>query len=84
LLAQGEDPILHAALDRVGFYKYHCPHKDQGIFIIFDLPNIYMQIKQGVMLAWASTSHRGSVIAIMTPQRHHATTNVISVAQSPT
>jgi hypothetical protein len=61
-LAQGEDPILHIAHDRVGFNKDHNPPRaDQGrkslpssYFFIFYLPNIYMQISPDVMLAWSS------------------------------
>jgi hypothetical protein len=58
---QYEDLILHAACGWVGFNKdpsMSCT--DQGrkflsssYFIAFSLPNIYVQIRPGVMLAWS-------------------------------
>jgi hypothetical protein len=74
LLAQSEDPILHATHDQVGFNKDHSPlHVDQGrkylpssYFIIFYLPNIYMQIRPGVTSAWSSATPRP-----MSPQQRH-------------
>jgi hypothetical protein len=55
-------PILHIARDRVEFNKDHCPPcTDQErkslpsfYFIVFSLPNIYVQIRLGVTLAWSS------------------------------
>jgi hypothetical protein len=59
---QYEDLILHAGRGRVGFIRdpsLMCI--DQGrkslpssYFIDFSLPNIYVQIRPGVMLAWSS------------------------------
>jgi hypothetical protein len=83
LLAQDEDPILHATHGRVGFNKDRSsPYTDQGkkslpsaYFIIFSLPNIYMQIRPGSMVVgiyiapWPS--HPGSTITSMTQQLHH-------------
>jgi hypothetical protein len=41
-------------------------------FIIFYLPNIYMQIKPDIMLAWASTSHHGQVASVApSPRQCH-------------
>jgi hypothetical protein len=59
LLAQGKDPILHIASDRVEFNKdYRLPRADQGrkslppsYFIIFSFPNINIQIKPDVTVA---------------------------------
>jgi hypothetical protein len=68
---QYEDSILHAMCGRVGFNKdpsLSCT--DQGrkslpssYFIVFSLPNIYVQIRPGVTLAWLSapTSCRDQV-----------------------
>jgi hypothetical protein len=55
---------LHTAHGRVGFNKVLCPPcADQGrksllssYFIIFYLPNIYMQIRPGVTLARSSAT----------------------------
>jgi hypothetical protein len=64
LVAQDEDPILHAAYGQVAFNKDDGePGVDQGrkyllssYFIMFSLPNIYMQIRPGVTLAWSSAT----------------------------
>jgi hypothetical protein len=41
-------------------------------FIIFYLPNIYMYIRPGVLLAWASILHRGQVAsATLLPRQCH-------------
>jgi hypothetical protein len=70
---QYEDSILHAMCGRVGFNKYpSLPCTDQGIkslpsyFIVFFLPNIYVQIRPGVMIAWSSalTSRRDQVTSV--------------------
>jgi hypothetical protein len=68
LLAQVEDPILHVARDRVGFNKDHCrcvqikeKYLPSSYFIIFSLPNIYMQIRPGGMVIDNATTNVASV-----------------------
>jgi hypothetical protein len=78
---------LHAAHGRVGFNKDHCPpYANQGkkslpssYFIIFYLPNIYMQIRPGGMVVGIYITPRpsqpGSNNASMTQHLHWVTTN---------
>jgi hypothetical protein len=97
-LAQDVELILHATRGRVRFNKDHCPPcADQRrkslfslYFIIFSLPNTYMQIIPDVTLAWSSAAtschdqHRlASAIASMTQQQHHDMANVASATTSP-
>jgi hypothetical protein len=66
LLAQDEDLIFHIMRGRVRFNKDYCPScANQGrksllssYFIIFSLPNTYMQNILDVTLAWLLAAPR--------------------------
>jgi hypothetical protein len=79
-LAQGEYLFLHAAHDRVGFNKDHCPHEDQGINLYLFL--LYYFLFAQYLYANQTKCHVSMGINIapwlLRPWRHHCLSNVIA------